>query len=114
MIFIIGTSSICVFVTLASFLLAKLRPAIYLKKFPTISSVVLALSLGPMFWNCAILAVDTTLIYNLDHDKYIEVSEIIRKLMFPAALFPVFILIQALPLKIIFQNLNIKYTKSEN
>ena len=63
----------------------------------------MSLSLGPLFWNMGIYAVDGILIKNMEVEAYSELFELIRKIMFPAGWQPILMLIQLMPLAAMYR-----------
>lgn len=94
--FLITTQIISIVITLFGVLSAVKKPAVYIKYFHGFYSVVMALTLGPLFWNLGIYAVDKILISNMEIDAYQALFEHIRKVIFPAGVQPFLMLLQLL------------------
>jgi hypothetical protein len=98
--FLLTTQLICIAITFSCFFLSVKNPSVFLKYFLGFYSVVMALSLGPLFWNLGIYAVDGILINNMEVNAYQELFEHIRKVMFPAGWQPILMIMQLIPLAV--------------
>ena len=101
--FLLTTQFICIAITVSGFLLSVKKPILFLKYFHGFYSVVMALSLGPLFWNLGIYAVDGILIEKMEVSAYQETFEHIRKIMFPAGWQPILMLVQLFPLAAMYR-----------
>ena len=70
--FLLTTQLICIAITISGFILSVKNPSLFLKYFHGFYSVVMSLSLGPLFWNMGIYAVDGILIENMEVEAYSE------------------------------------------
>jgi len=94
---------VCVFITATAIVLAIVKPKFFVQYFYVFFTIVVSVHLGMNFWNLAIFAVDKILIDSLNVEKYQEVFEVMRRLMFPSGISMFLFTFQLIPLVIFYK-----------